>query len=929
VNDHRNHRRGDPAWPTGDEPREQPQERTGFWSPLWEDDDDEPVGRHNGRSNGQSGNGNGHGRDAGHRAGGSRHGVDANGWPTSPPRDDTPPPRPAPRSLGGAAGAAGGAAAGNPAWPTQEPTSFNRPPAGGARPPAGPPPRGPRARPAGPPRPGGPGGPTGPGGIPEGPTELLPPVGGFGTSTGPEPALLTHREPDYDQDFSDDPDLDDEEPPDEPQLTAEQLKKRRRKKIWRRVRRTMYVFTALMIIVPTVAFFIAYQVVEVPNAEQVAAGQGQSVTLTFANGETMTTVVPPGGENRRMVTYEELPEIVKNAVFAAEDAEFMTNPGFDITGVMTAAWNQVTGGDGGGSTITQQYIKKASGEDDATLTRKALEVVKAYKMNNTYSKELILESYLNTIYFGRSAYGISAAGKAYFGKELKDLTASEAALLAGMIQNPGRDKDQEYMERRWKFVMGQMVDKGWLPAADREAAVFPTLIDRELARPRAETGPKAHIQEAVFRELENGPAKLSLEEIHRKGLTIRTTIDQGLQTQAEAAVTEVLAGQPDTLRPALVATDPKTGNVVAYYGGSNGIGSDWAGIPQEPGSSFKPFDLVALLQQGKGLAEIYDGTSGRTFEGRDAPVRNSNNATCGEQCTVAEAMRRSINTVFYDMALNTTGTGKVADAAAAAGITSPLRGPNGENPDGNIAIGGGQTQVTTAEMSSAYATFAAGGIYNKPRLVAEVLYPDGRVAWKAPGPTQTPAFDKTDSRNNQKIARNVTEALEPVLEYNDLECADGRECAGKTGTHQYDLGDTNDNAKAWMVGYTPQLSTAVSLAAEGPDGKRLPLRDKNDDIIYGGDLPGQIWKTFMDSFLENVPEEGFGKFVPIGERVSDNNGSSTNSPSNPGSQTTTTDPTTTTETTETETSTETTTEDGPRPGCPPLCGGMDPPPTGG
>jgi membrane peptidoglycan carboxypeptidase len=756
----------------------------------------------------------------------------------------------------------------------------------------------------------------------------LPPVG---VGNGPEPALLTHREPDYDQDLRDDPDLDDEYDDEEEQpLTDAQRKKLRKKKIWRRIRRTMYVFTALMIIVPTVGFFIAYQVVEVPNAEQVAAGQLQTAQVNFADGQLMTTVVPQGAENRKMVRYEDIPETVKHAVYAAEDAEFETNPGFDITGVLTAAWNQATGGDGGGSTITQQYIKVATQEDDPTLTRKALEVVKAYKMNNTYSKEDILEAYLNTIYFGRSAYGIAAASKAYYNKELKDLTASEAALLAGMIQNPGRFKDMEYMQRRWKFVMGQLVDKGWLQAEVRDAATFPTLIDVALSRPKAATGPWAHIQEAAFEEV--AKYGFSLEDIHRDGLIIQTTINRPLQEQAEAAVNEVMKDQPPTLRPAMVVTDPKSGDVVAYYGGANGIGTDWAAARQEPGSSFKPFDLVALLQDGKGLAEQYDGTSGRKFAGREAPVRNSGNASCGEQCTVAEAMRRSINTVFYDIAVNTVGTGAVADAAAAAGITSPLRPEGGGNPDGNIAIGGGHTQVTTAEMSSAYATFAANGVYRAPRLVSKILYPNGNVAWTAPETPDKLAFDPEDSRNNAKIARNVTEALEPVLEYADLECAGGRECAGKTGSHQWsgEGGSPDDNVKAWMVGYTPQLSTAVSLAAEDPNGKRLPLRDKNDDVIYGGDLPGQIWKTFMDNSLKDAEKERFGKFEPIGERVSENTGTNTSSQSSTNSQTTTTDPTTTTTTTETETTTETTTEDEePQPGCPPFCGGQGPPPGGG
>jgi membrane peptidoglycan carboxypeptidase len=577
----------------------------------------------------------------------------------------------------------------------------------------------------------------------------------------------------------------------------------------------------------------------------------------------MAKLVPPGGENRTMVKYAEIPEHVLNAVYAAEDADFKTNPGFDISGVMRAAWNQVSGGEGGGSTITQQYIKKATGNEEKSVTRKALEIVKAYKMNNTYTKEEIITAYLNTVYFGRSAYGIAAAAQAYYGnKPLKELSPSEAALLAGMIQSPGRYKDQPYMEKRWNYVMDQMVDKKWLSAADRKAAKFPTLIPVEQARPKGISGPRAHIQRAVFEELER-EAGLSEDEIYKGGLTIKTTIQDPIQAKAEAAVSEVLDGEPDNLRTAMVAVNPKNGEILAYYGGKDGAGQDWAQVRQEPGSSFKPFDLVALLQQGKGLGETFDGSNGREFG--NITVNNSEGGSCGKECTVKEAMRKSINTVFYDMALNATGTQKVADAAHAAGIKSPLEGANGGPPDGNIAIGGGTTQVSTYEMASAYATFAAQGTYRKPHLVTEVLGPEGGVFWK---PDQASldgvaAFDKANAEKNKKIARNVTEALEPVLDYSDLKCADGRECAGKTGTHQ--LGETEDNAKAWMVGYTPQVSAAVSMTAEDEQGHQLPVKNAREGIVYGSGLPGEIWQKFMDSYLDGAPKEGFGKFEPIGK----------------------------------------------------------------
>lgn len=737
---------------------------------------------------------------------------------------------------------------------------------------------------------------------------------GAGATTGPEPQLLTHREPDYDEDLNDDPDLDaDYYDEDEDGPLSDDDRKRRRKKIWRRVRRTAYVLTALGIIGPIVAFFVAYQIVKVPNAQEVADKQGQVVTVKWSTDQPLSRITPKTG-NRTMVRYDQIPEVVKHAVFAAEDAEFMTNPGFDISGVLWAGWNQVSGGDGGGSTITQQYIKKATGHDEQSLTRKGLEIVKAYKMNKTYSKPEIITAYLNTIYFGRGANGIAAASQAYYGKSLDELSASQAALLGGMIQLPGRDKDVPYMQRRWKFVMDQMLAKGWVTADERAAAQFPDMIPIEDARPRSATGPNAHIQWAAIAEVEQ-EANISFEEMQRQGLTIKTTIDPKVQQLAYDALNEVMGPQPKNLLPAMVAIDPKTGAVIAYYGGADGNGLDWAKQRQEPGSSFKPFDLVALLEKGKGLGETYNGTSGRTFDGRK--VRNSSGASCGEKCTVATAMERSINTVFYDIALNDVGTQNVADAARQAGILSPLEGENGGAPDANISIGGGRTLVSTYEMASAYATFAANGTYRTPHIVSQVVDNDGNVVWQ-PDASVTegePAFDKGNSERNKKIARNVTESLKPVLPYSHLECAKGRECAGKTGTHQ--LGATEDNAKAWMVGYTPQISVAVSMAAE-ENNKQVPLKNAKNRIIYGSGLPGEIWKKFMDSYLEGKPKEGFGKYEPIGKsakagdeetsrrKSNDNKPSGDNqSQSRTTEQQTKTQPTETTDPTDTDDPTDT------------------------
>jgi membrane peptidoglycan carboxypeptidase len=818
VNDHRNsrHRTAEPAWPTGADPdaakwpqHEEPQERTGFWSPLWDEDEDDVPGARPARP----GNGAPHTRR----------------------------PVPPPPGMGA-------------------PTRAIRPPSHPGQ--AGPTTvlpgvRGPRDNSAA-------------------PTDVLPPVPGGGRR---EPDLLTHREADYDDGAA---------TGDVPPL-SEADKKLRRKKIWRRIRRVMYVFIALMIIGPVLAFLIAYQLVDVPSPNDVQINSSRDVNIKFADGSQIAKIVPQDG-NRTMVQYGDIPPHVLNAVFAAEDDTFMTNSGFDLTGVLRAGWNNLTGGSGGGSTISQQYIKKATGNEEKTLTRKALEVVKAYKMNRTYSKEDIITAYLNTVYFGRKAYGIAAAAKAYFGKDLKALNQSEGALLAGMIQAPSRFKDDAYMQKRWTYVMDRLAALGWMPQADRKAAQFPAPIPLDQTKSNGVTGFASQIKTMVYAELQRDWG-VSEDDIEQAGYTIVTTIDPKAQDLAVQAVNDVMKGQPENLRPALVAVDPKSGQVKAYYGGADW--NDFAKAKQQPGSSFKPFDLVAMLEmpnaeQGKGLQETYDSTP-RAING--VKIGNASKTSCGKECPVAQAMKESLNTVFFDMVANTTGPGNVAKAAKQAGIGADL---TAAGKDSNISIGGGNTLVSTLDMASAYATFAANGTYRAPHLVAKVLNPEGEQVW-APQSTEKQAFD-SDAGKNAKIARNVTESLLPIPSYSHIPCADGRLCAGKTGTHEFNK--EGDNEKAWMVGYTPQLSTAVSMTAE----PRGPIRNAANKPIFGSGLPGQIWQKFMDSYhkMYKLPKEDFGRFVAIGkgfqQNDGDGNGDQSSTQNQPGRgngnqpTTTTTDP---------------------------------------
>nr|WP_219632158.1 transglycosylase domain-containing protein [Haloechinothrix aidingensis] len=632
---------------------------------------------------------------------------------------------------------------------------------------------------------------------------------------------------------------------------GDRTKPRRRRGVW--LRRAIYAFVALFVVLPMAAFGIAYLVVDVPTPHEVAEAQGGVVPYFYSDGEEMGRDAPDG--NRVILSASEIPDEMKHAAYAAEDATFETNRGFDLTAIARAAYLQLTGGSGGGSTITQQYIKVATDSDEHTLQRKATEIVRAFKMNNQQTKSEIITAYLNTIYLGRGAYGVQAASQAYYGKDVEDLDKHEAAFIAGIIQAPSRSDNRDYAERRWNYVMDQMVANDWMSDAERSRSGFPEPLPHEATQMTTMGGPKHYIKERINEELEE--IGYSESEVRANGYQVHTTIEQRAQDAAQESVREVMDGQPENLRDALVAVDPNSGAVRAYYGGevSEKNQRDWANTARNPGSTMKAFDFVALLQQGKGPGETYDGSSPRTFGAGDEPVtiNNVNGESCGN-CTVAEAMKRSLNTVFYDMVVNDTGPAAVAEAARSAGMSerSEL-----STADAGIAIGGGATTVTPRDMASAFATFAADGIQRDSHLISKLTTDDGETIYQH-RPEGEPAF-ASDEEESEQIAGNVTQTLEPVLPYSNLSCAGGRPCAGKTGTHQSHV--DGENSQAWMVGYTPSISTAVWVGDSGSD----PIRDANDAKIYGSGLPGQIWKTFTDTYLEGTPHEDFTEVKTIGK----------------------------------------------------------------
>jgi membrane peptidoglycan carboxypeptidase len=770
-----------------------------------------------------------------------------------------------------------------------------------------------------------------------------------------EPQLLTHRDSSYD--FADEPDLPDDgyvpppptgggrggggRGPDDPQA--------RKRKIWRRVRRTLYVLIALGFLGPVIAFIVMYQFVTVPNPNALVAQLNQPVTLYYADGSKMYTSA--GGSNsHQLATWDQIPDSMKNAAMAAEDETFMTNSGFDLKAIVRTAYNQLTGGTGGGSTISQEYVKKATGNDQRTITRKVSEVVEAYKMNNSYSKQDILTAYLNTVYFGRGAYGVKAAAQAFYGEDLSKVTNEQASLLAGMIQLPSYADDQKYEQRRYTYVMGRMLANHWVTQSEYDTAAFPTPQSDSADNGADASVPKdrPYIVTEVFNELmQDGYSRQTLS---KSGANIYTTISPAAQLAAENSVNQVLGADGqfthDPKNPegaALVSVDPSTGKIIAYYGGDGTTSYDLAMTPEQAGSSFKPYVFAAALQnnsqqgaQQVGLDTLYNGSDNQIIDGQ--LVHNSDGEG-SPQMTVWDAMTQSVNTVFYNMGY-TTGVGKVRQAAWDAGIpkkiTPSLKNPNYtsfdslQQDDPKTGIGNGVTEagisigqyaVRPIDQAQGYATFANNGMKIPAHFVDKATDDSGGLLYQF-NTVATPAFDPQNPQNNANIAGTVTQSLTKVAaQHNALD--NNRPNGAKTGTQDFKVGNvsTGHNADAWMVGYTPQVVTAVWFGHvnepapvyglyKNPLGKMTHTDDTTHHSasgydVYGREEPAYIWQSFMNTYLANQP---VAQFPPVQAVAGGGNysGQPTTNAAVPTQdnqttvQTTTEQPTTTPDTTTTE-----------------------------
>jgi membrane peptidoglycan carboxypeptidase len=572
------------------------------------------------------------------------------------------------------------------------------------------------------------------------------------------------------------------------------------------------------------------------------------------------------GVDRTIIPLSEMPKTLQNAVLAAEDADFYQHPGIDPVGIVRAAWTDLVSGGivQGGSTITQQLVKNVyageyvvdpkSGEETyvippRNISQKVREALLAIKVEQEFSKDEILANYLNTVYFGRGAYGVQAAAQTYWQKDAEDLTILESAMLAGLVQSPSfydPVEDPVGAKERRNYVLQRMVAEGFL-TAERAAA----MADVDVKTNPVEIGLNfpgklGYFLDHTRRELIHTYTE---GKVFGGGLQVTTTLDSDMQRMAEEAVAGRLLS-PEDPDAALVAIDPRDGGIRAMYGGRNfnaehvNLATGAGGTGRQSGSSFKVFTLVAALEQDYSLDSRWYGPSSITIpdplcytDGQPWELSNASDSESGT-FTLLSATTHSVNTVFAQIA-SAVGPDAIVDVAHRMGIQSHLE------PVCSITLG--TQSVTPLEMTRAYATLAASGWRHQATPLQEVEDPNGET-------------DTINSRGQQVLDANdadmATSALETVIISGTGTNANiGRPAAGKTGTNQ-------EYRDAWFCGYTPQLAACVWM---GYAEAQLPLVGiEGYSAVFGGTLPALIWHDFMAAATANMKVVDFHEPNPEG-----------------------------------------------------------------
>ncbi|WP_392670839.1 transglycosylase domain-containing protein [Streptomyces sp. LN785] len=639
-------------------------------------------------------------------------------------------------------------------------------------------------------------------------------------------------------------------------------KTRPRRTGWRRAVPTWRVTLATLLVIALVligGFIAGYQLVGIPPANPTALAQ--SNVYLYEDG----SVIARDGEiNREKVQLSQVPLTVQHAVLAAEDRNFYSERAVDVTAMIRAGWNTVTGkGKQGGSTITQQFVKNYYLGQEQTVVRKLKEFFIAIKLNREVSKDQIFEGYLNTSYFGRNAYGIQAAAQAYYGKDIGDITTAEGAYLASLLNAPSaydvvvHPENKAAAVARWNYVLDGMVKENWLSPAARAAMTFP--VPGKVKPSTGLAGQRGYIVQAV-KDYLSANKIIDEKTLATGGYRITTTLVRKNQNALVKAVNDNVMSRTSKEREADrnvrvggASINPADGRVVAMYGGidytkqyvNNATRRDY-----QVGSTFKPFVFTSAVandsttQRGRPITPntIYDGTNKRMVVGPDGPTgyapANEDDISYG-RITVRVATDKSVNAVYAQMAED-VGPDKVEQTAIDLGIPK-------DTPDltATPSIALGTATASVLDMTGAYATLANHGRHTQYVLVDKVS--KGTEELAVPGRNTKRAVSREAADTTTQILQSVVESGSGTAAQNA-----GRPAAGKTGTAEEDKA-------AWFAGYTPDLATVIAVMGQDPDtGVQTPLYGALGlSRVNGGGAPAETWAQYTGAALSGTPVQDF------------------------------------------------------------------------
>jgi penicillin-binding protein 1A len=580
------------------------------------------------------------------------------------------------------------------------------------------------------------------------------------------------------------------------------------------------------------------------SLQQVEIG---SNTFIYAADNSRLGVIP-AERNRQPVPYTEISPWMPKATVAIEDRRFYAHNGVDAEGIARALWKNVSAGQvvEGGSTITQQLVRNLYIGRERTVERKLKEACLALKLDRAWSKNRILATYMNQVYYGNLAYGIEAAAQTYFSKPASKLTLPESALLAGMPQAPSDYDPFNYAEiatARRNHVLRALLTEGDITQEQYDWAVNRGLGLKagKLYKTIREPYFFSYVRDQLIAEYGAGTVRSG-------GLKVYTTVDPRFQRAATEAIKSTLYEQTDPAA-ALISINPKNGAIRAMTAVTPGNSKNQFNLlsqaRRQSGSTFKTFVLAAAVEQGINPATT--SYLSAPFYYRPDPNGNCDDGSwwCPETydhsytgwTTIERATLRSDNTIYAQLTLDVTPE-SVAEMATKLGVRSPLDVDGAYVP----SIGLGAMDVSPLDMASAYATLAAGGIYSEPMAIRKVVLPDGEdtsAGWGKPKRTRV---------ISDGVAYTVTRILEENVRYGTGVGANyGAPAAGKTGT-------TEEHSDAWFCGYTPRLGTTVWVGY--PQGK-VPMTNVHGIRVAGGTFPAQIWRLFMSSAIGQLEPVSF------------------------------------------------------------------------